>query len=136
MPLTKEQEEKLREELEVYADLEHQRWAKWQEYLHSRCIENDDGSLTIPAHLVVHWKRQIATPYSQLTEAEKESDRNEVRPYFERTNEALEAQRKEIVEGINQYGESMDDSGTWSSVSDILSLPQLTGKQEEDEARS
>ena len=69
--------------VEEFASMEHRRWSNWQEYLHSRCTRNEDGSLTIPAVSVTRWERQIATPYSQLTEVEKESDRKEVRPYIE-----------------------------------------------------
>ena len=62
---------------------EHARWAKWQSYLYSKCARNSDGSLTIPADLVARWQQQIDTPYELLSEAEKESDRNEVKPYLE-----------------------------------------------------
>jgi hypothetical protein len=41
------------------------------------CIKKDDGSLVIPPHLVEQWQKQIATPYEQLSEAEKESDREQ-----------------------------------------------------------
>lgn len=65
--------------IEVLAAVEHQRWSHWQAYLHGVCERNDDGSLTIPAALVERWERQIATPYDDLSEVEKESDRAEVR---------------------------------------------------------
>ena len=65
--------------MEKLADAEHNGWAHWQKYLHSKCVANEDGSLTIPAELVERWTRQINTPYSELTEKEKESDRNQVR---------------------------------------------------------
>lgn len=65
--------------VEILADREHARWAKWQAYLHGKCNRNPDGSLTIPADLVERWQRQIYTPYSYLTEREKESDRIEAR---------------------------------------------------------
>lgn len=68
--------------IEQLAAIEHERWADWQRYLHSRCTRNEDGSLTIPAASVQHWERQIATPYSDLTEREKESDREQVRRYL------------------------------------------------------
>lgn len=68
--------------VEEGANLEHYRWARWQEYLHSKCIENPDGSLTIPTASVLHWKRQIGTHYDHLSEEEKESDRKEVRNYL------------------------------------------------------
>lgn len=63
---------------EMLANLEHDRWARWQRYLHSRCTRNPDGSLTIPAESVAHWERQIETPYWELSERERDSDRKEV----------------------------------------------------------
>lgn len=65
--------------LEVLADVEHQRWAGWQEYLHSLCVKNDDGSLTIPKERVEWWEKEIATPYAELPDNLKEYDRAEVR---------------------------------------------------------
>lgn len=62
---------------EALASLEHTRWASWQAYLHSKCTKNSDGSLTIPAGYVANLERQIATPYSELSEKEKDSDRAE-----------------------------------------------------------
>ena len=82
--------------VEEMAAMEHTRWSNWQSYLHSKCTRNEDGSLNIPAHLVLHWERQIGTPYSQLTEHEKESDRAEVRPYIE----YAASQRAEIIAKI------------------------------------
>lgn len=64
---------------EVLADVEHERWCKWQSYLHSVCIKNDDGSLTIPANYVEHWEYEIDTPYKNLPDKIKESDREEAR---------------------------------------------------------
>lgn len=36
----------------------------------------------IPPNLVTKWERQIATPYFELSEKEKESDREQVRKYL------------------------------------------------------
>lgn len=68
--------------IEELADIEHQRWADWQKYLHGLCIVNADGSLTIPASNVAHWRRQIHTSYAELTEREKQSDRDQVERYM------------------------------------------------------
>ena len=75
-------EDKFKKFIEIGADLEHDRWAKWQRYLHLKCIKNDDGSLTIPVELVNRWERQIVTKYNDLSELEKLSDRNEVEKYI------------------------------------------------------
>lgn len=63
--------------IEKLADLEHNRWSHWQKYLHSCCITNADGSLTIPKDKVMHWENQIKTKYHALSEKEKDSDRRE-----------------------------------------------------------
>lgn len=69
----------LREEL---AALEHKRWAKWQKYLHSVANANLDGSLKIPSELVQRWERQIRMEYADLSETEKDSDREQVDAYL------------------------------------------------------
>lgn len=68
--------------MEELASVEHERWAHWQRYLHSRCSRQSDGSLTIPADLVQRWESQMTTPYAELSESEKESDREQVRRYL------------------------------------------------------
>jgi hypothetical protein len=75
-------EKRHKEFLEICADLEHDRWGSWQKYLHSLCVKNEDGSLTIPKEKVDRWERQIKTKYVNLSEQEKESDRHQVRPYL------------------------------------------------------
>ena len=75
---------------EQCARIEHARWSKWQSYLHSKCVKNDDGSLTIPAELVTRWQKQIDTPYEELTEKEKDSDREQVQAYLPLIVEAIE----------------------------------------------
>jgi len=71
--------DELRERL---AAIEHQRWADWQRYVHASCVRAAGGHLTIPARLVERWERQIATPYADLPEDEKVSDRHQVDRYW------------------------------------------------------
>lgn len=53
---------KVREKL---ADLEHEQWSHWTKYmLDNLTFEN-----------AVKWNKQINTPYSKLSEKEKDSDR-------------------------------------------------------------
>lgn len=68
--------------LEKLAAIEHERWAHWQRYVHNLCSRAADGSLTIPGELARRWEVQIDTAYANLTEAEKESDREQVRRYL------------------------------------------------------
>jgi hypothetical protein len=68
--------------LETLAAAEHERWSHWQRHMHSKSVPQGDGSMLIPADLVKQWEKQIATPYSELTDKEKESDREHVRRYL------------------------------------------------------
>ena len=76
----------LQEIIELLADIEHERWAGWQSHLHSKLYEIDDNRVSqnhhlkiLPTELYDRWERQITTPYSQLSESEKQSDREEVK---------------------------------------------------------
>jgi hypothetical protein len=66
--------EDLREQL---AALAHVQWSGWMVYLFNLSQSNGDGTITIPANLVARWQGQIATPYAELSEREKNSDREE-----------------------------------------------------------
>lgn len=68
--------------LERLAALAHSQWSGWMEYLFSKCQFNSDGTATIPTWGVERWKRQINTPYEELSEPEKESDRKEARKFI------------------------------------------------------
>jgi hypothetical protein len=68
--------------VEDLAHIEHERWSHWQAYMHSKGARQADGSLLIPGDLVERWDRQIKTTYSNLTEREKEADREQVRKYL------------------------------------------------------
>lgn len=79
--------------LEELSAIEHDRWAHWQRYLHSKCEPRPDGSLVIPAELANRWAAQLDTPYSELSELEKESDREQVRRYLPVITSALDQLR-------------------------------------------
>ena len=74
--------DRLEAALDALAAIEHDRWAHWQLYVHSKATRNEDGSLTIPVDLVERWERQITTPFDDLTTQEKDSDREQVRRYL------------------------------------------------------
>ncbi|GEC17310.1 hypothetical protein [Nitrobacter winogradskyi] len=68
--------------LEELAALEHQRWAHWQKYVHDSGQRQPDGSILLPAEIVSRWEKQINTPYVDLSDEEKDSDREQVRKYL------------------------------------------------------
>ena len=57
---------------EALAALEHDQWAHWTRYMLDT-LRNTGIPMT--SEIVARWERQIATPYAELTEAEKDSDR-------------------------------------------------------------
>jgi hypothetical protein len=68
--------------LEQLAAIEHERWSHWQRYVHTKCLRQPDGSLLLPADLVVRWEKQMNTKYVELNDQERESDREQVRKYL------------------------------------------------------
>jgi len=65
---------------EKLAEIEHERWSDWQGWCHKVLRENCP-SPELEA-VLERWDRQIATPYAELSEQEKESDREQVRRYW------------------------------------------------------
>ncbi len=88
--------------IEKLSSLEHDRWCSWQKYLHSCCVKNEDGSLTIPKILAERWEYEMNTKYKDLPYEIQESDRKEVYKMFSTINEYLQHQLEEdkVIEDI------------------------------------
>jgi hypothetical protein len=71
----------IREEL---ANLEHQQWAHWTQYM----LDN------LTPENIERWRRQIDTPYSELSEKEKASDRNWADKVLALVNKPIEVRLK------------------------------------------
>ena len=92
--------------VEQLADIEHQRWSDWQKYCHK---VYKDGKFE---EFMPRWERQIKTPYSELSETEKQSDRDQVERYLPLLSKALDRYRDIVVEIVeskklpvpNKYG--------------------------------
>lgn len=86
------------QDLEVWAAAEHECWSNWMKYMFSKGDKElqasargygykGDYTLTptgrwcMPIELEDRWKRQMITPYAELTEKEKQSDRDVVMKY-------------------------------------------------------
>jgi hypothetical protein len=82
-------EDALHAVLEELASIEHERWSHWQRYMHGAGDKKEDGSIVLSPHLVERWERQYDTAYSDLSESEKESDREQVRKYLPSIVQAL-----------------------------------------------
>ena len=68
-----------RDKLEALAEYAHDAWAGWIEYMFEKGTLSNVGELEIPTGLTTRWNRQMQTPYDELPEEEKESDRKEAR---------------------------------------------------------
>lgn len=71
--------EEKREELAAYA---HEAWSGWMKYQFSKGYELFDESgkaigWVMPKDSFDRWRRQMNTPYADLPESEKASDRDE-----------------------------------------------------------
>lgn len=63
--------------LESLASAQHEIWSHWMTYLFSVASRNEDGSFIISEEKARRWHRQMTTPYPELTETEKDSDRDQ-----------------------------------------------------------
>jgi putative protein kinase ArgK-like GTPase of G3E family len=109
-------EAELRERL---AAIEHERWADWQKWCHE--VLRKSGELTEGAdELLERWDRQIATQYDNLTDTEKQSDREQVDRYWPLLEAyiaacAKEAERaateKAVLEIMSARTEGLFDDG-------------------------
>jgi hypothetical protein len=70
--------------IEATAAVMHEAWAHWTQYMMSRC---GSGNFEQVQEDVLRWRRQCDTPYSELSEKEKESDREWARKVLEITEE-------------------------------------------------
>ena len=64
MSITKSLEKHLRETLAEYA---HDAWSQWMRYLFDQSEYTPDGTVVIPEWAVDRWKRQLSTPYEELS---------------------------------------------------------------------
>lgn len=87
--------------LESMAAYAHEAWSHWMKYLFSCCFSIDPPALAkeagvvcndlcIPAEKVERWQRQMKTPYEQLPEDEKHSDREQARTIIGLVKSAVE----------------------------------------------
>ena len=63
--------------LEVLAEVSHEIWAHWMQYLFSCTSTSTTGGITLQTEKAQRWLRQMGTPYKELSEEEKKSDRDQ-----------------------------------------------------------
>lgn len=87
---------------ERFAALEHQRWSNWMKYLFTKGKVTKEGHFQIDKIFYEWWEKESKTPYSNLQESQKISDRKEVGKYFIYYNHLL-SRIKELEDGIKKH---------------------------------
>lgn len=77
---------------EQLAAIEHERWSDWQTWVHKVINEGVEG--TTLEQFMERWERQINTPYAELSEAEKNSDREQVDRYLPLISQTVSSAEK------------------------------------------
>jgi len=67
---------------EKLAAIEHERWTDWMRYLFGKGYRREDGAIILGKHDVKRWMIQCGTDYAELSELEKQSDRDQVDRYW------------------------------------------------------
>jgi hypothetical protein len=86
---------------EQLADIEHQRWSDWQEYC-NEVLREQVPKLGLE-EVLKRWDRQVATPYSELLEREKDSDREQVDRYLPVIKFHLTQSYIAALEGVREF---------------------------------
>ena len=73
--------------LEEMAAAQHEIWAHWMKYMLAQGElfynrRNGTVDLILPVQQYERWNRQMNTPYTELSEQEKESDRQVVQQFI------------------------------------------------------
>lgn len=124
--MTKQQIDWREDFIEKGADLEHSRWAKWQNYLHSFLTWYDEvKGWVLPHDKKEWWDSEIRTPYAMLTEKQKESDRKETREYLPLVEKILISHLSEVKEALNS---------TEIAERIVIEYANLSGRESENRA--
>jgi hypothetical protein len=118
---------------EALAALCHEQWSGWKDYEFSKCEpeavygdagKRDEDDLVIPGEFVRRWRRQMETPYAELSEGEKDSDRKEANKFLALFNPLLDAAKALAIEA-DMY---LNDEGDAGELADaIIRVERLTG---------
>lgn len=82
--------------VEILASIEHERWANWMKHQFSL----QRSPLTMTEESFTRWFRQAHTPYLDLDESEKESDRREVRVTLKAISDFLDSKNPALPDNL------------------------------------
>jgi len=72
----------MEEKIEALADVQHEIWSHWMKYMFKCGTFDEQGNWIMPFEKAQRWQRQMNTQYSELTEEEKQSDRDQVQKFI------------------------------------------------------
>lgn len=93
---------------EKLADIEHERWCDWQRWCH-QILRQELPAEYLPKlnDVLDRWDRQIITRYDELTEKEKDSDREQVDRYWHLIEAHVKAEIRKTLERLKGESERM-----------------------------
>ncbi len=115
---------------ELFAEEAHKAWSGWMEYLFSKSEANDPGEVIIPAWAAERWRRQAATPYSELPEDEKKNDREEAARYLQYLPD-YDRDIKALSTALNTAIEERDEM--YKSYNAMVLIPKLRAATADNE---
>lgn len=98
---------------EKLAELAHQQWSGWMAYMFSKCSATSAGERVIPEWAVQRWRRQVDTPYADLSENEQNSDREEADKFmaiFDKEIKQLQAENNLFESRLTRQGKNLRDA--------------------------
>lgn len=110
---------------EALAALAHEQWSGWMRYQFGGMVVNADGSQTMPAEKVVRWQRQMMTPYAELPEAEKESDRAEADRVLALLASREDEEWQQLADWINLRAAAWRVIGCWGEPDQTWYSPDM-----------
>ena len=104
---------------ERIAAVQHEIWSHWMRHLFSVCGElNDDGSATISAYNVERWHRQMATGYADLTDKERESDRNQADKVLAERDAEIARLKADYAAEVDEFNAGFEAHGAGKTLAD------------------
>ena len=77
--------------IEQLANLEHKRWSSWMRWMFENLTDEN----------ISRWKQQMITPYAELPEHSKESDRKEARKTMEIVGPHLATLEQQLADALD-----------------------------------
>ena len=113
-------EEWIKEQIEKLADIQHEIWSHWMRYMLEKTGARIKSHWTMTNADEQKWRRQMDTPYANLLEKERQSDRNVVAEHgldsrirtiaAEARKKGIEEMRDAALFAIDHYdGEPLDE---------------------------